>query len=70
MSSAFKALPRFQFLGLPMLSWVALMSIACLYILLNRTQQGRVMYAVGGNPDDVCFWPDALRNHRTSRQGK
>ena len=51
MSPAFKALPRAEFLGLPMLSWVAVTCVICLYILLNRTAMGRAFYAVGGNPD-------------------
>ena len=48
MSPSFKALPRTVFLGLPILSWVALTSIVCLYTLLTRTPLGRSFYAVGG----------------------
>lgn len=55
MSPAFKALPRLQLLGIPILSWAALMCIACLYILLNRTQLGRAFYAVGGNPNAAVY---------------
>ena len=55
MSPAFKALPRFDLLGLPILSWAAIISIACLYILLNRTPLGRSLYAVGGNPNAAVY---------------
>lgn len=55
MSPAFKALPRAEFLGLPILSWVAVTCVICLYILLNRTAMGRAFYAVGGNPDAAVY---------------
>ena len=55
MSPSFKALPRTVFLGLPILSWVALTSIVCLYVLLTRTPLGRSFYAVGGNPDAAVY---------------
>ncbi|MFK8076608.1 MAG: ABC transporter permease [Granulosicoccus sp.] len=55
MSPSFKALPRLILFGLPMLSWVALLSIACMYVLLNRTQLGRAFYAVGGNPNAAIY---------------
>ncbi len=55
MNPAFKALPRFDILGLPILSWAAIISIACSYILLNRTPLGRSLYAVGGNPNAAVY---------------
>ena len=55
MSPAFKALPRFSLLGMPVLSWVALLCIALLYVLFNRTSMGRSMYAVGGNPNAAVY---------------
>lgn len=55
MSPAFKALPRMSILGIPILSWAALMSIACIYVLLTRTPMGRAFYAVGGNPDAAVY---------------
>ena len=55
MSPAFKALPRATVLGLPILSWCALVAIACLYVLLNRTPMGRAFYAVGGNPQAAVY---------------
>lgn len=55
MSPAYKALPRLDVIGIPMLSWAALLSIVCLYILLNRTPMGRALYAVGGNPNAAVY---------------
>ena len=55
MSPAFKALPRSEMLGLPILSWIALICILCMYVLLTRTPQGRAFYAVGGNPDAAVY---------------
>lgn len=55
MSPPFKALPRFTVFGITTLSWVAVMSIACMYILLTRTHYGRALYAVGGNPNAAVY---------------
>lgn len=55
MSPAFKALPRLELLGLPVLSWVAVTCVICLYVLLTRTPMGRAFYAVGGNPDAAVY---------------
>ncbi len=55
MSPAFKALPRAEVLGLPMLSWVALICIALMYFVVTRTPQGRAFFAVGGNPDAAVY---------------
>lgn len=55
MSPAFKALPRLTVLGLPVLSWFAIVSIIGIYVLLTRTAQGRALYAVGGNPNAAVY---------------
>lgn len=55
MSPAFKALPRMNIIGIPVLSCFALMSIACVYVLLTRTALGRALYAVGGNPNAAVY---------------
>ena len=55
MSPAFKAFPRMELLGIPVLSWLAIMSIVCLYILLTRTPLGRAFFAVGGNPNAAVY---------------
>ncbi len=55
MSPAYKALPRLDVLGIPILSWVAVLCIGCLYVLLNRTPHGRALFAVGGNPNAAVY---------------
>jgi len=55
MSPTFKALPRSSFLGLPVLSWFAVVSIAGMFVLLTRTPQGRALYAVGGHPNAAVY---------------
>ncbi len=41
MSDAFKAVPREVILGLPVLSWVAILIIGLFYVLMTRTALGR-----------------------------
>ncbi len=55
MSAAYKALPRAELLGLPVLSWVAILCIAGAVVLVNRTPFGRALYAAGGNPDAAVY---------------
>ncbi|THD82319.1 ABC transporter permease [Aliigemmobacter aestuarii] len=55
MSPAFKAFPRTQFLGLPVLSWVAIVAVIAFYVLMTRTTLGRAIYAVGGNPHAAVY---------------
>ena len=55
MSRAFKALPRTELLGLPLLAWCALVVVAAVAVFLARTPTGRAMYAVGGNPDAAVY---------------
>lgn len=55
MSPAFKAVPRAAFLGLPVLSWVAILVIAAFVLLVNRTPLGRSFYAVGGNAHAAVY---------------
>ena len=55
MSDAYKAFPRFSAFGVATLSWAAVLCIACLYVLLNRTSMGRAFYAVGGNPNAAVY---------------
>jgi rhamnose transport system permease protein len=50
MSDTFKAFPRSSLLGLPVLSWFALASVAAIQVLYTRTAFGRALYATGGNP--------------------
>ncbi|WP_252945296.1 ABC transporter permease [Oceanicola sp. 502str15] len=55
MSAAFKAFPRFEFLGLPMLSWTAILVVLVFTIVMSRTTLGRAAYAVGGNPHAATY---------------
>lgn len=49
MSPAFIGFQRAQILGLPVLSWTAVLVVA-LFLLMTRTALGRSIYAVGVNP--------------------
>ena len=55
MSAAYKALPRALFLGLPVLTWIAVAVVALAVILFTRTPLGRAFYAVGGNPGAAVY---------------
>ena len=49
MSPAFLELPRTVLLGLPVLSWAAILAIVLAAVLFTRTGLGRAFYATGGN---------------------
>ncbi|MEX3007651.1 ABC transporter permease [Hoeflea sp. TYP-13] len=55
MSDSFKALPRVVFLGLPVLSWVAIAVVGLFAVLVTRAPLGRAFFAVGGNPDAAVY---------------
>jgi rhamnose transport system permease protein len=55
MTAGFKALPRAVFLGLPVMSWIAMAIIAVFALVLTRTPLGRAFYAVGGNPHAAVY---------------
>lgn len=55
MSDAFKAFPRAQILGLPVMSWIAILVVVALAVLLARTETGRAFFAAGGNPDAATY---------------
>ena len=50
MSAAFKAFPRANLLGLPVMSWIAIAAVILFTLVLSRTTLGRAFYAAGGNP--------------------
>ncbi len=52
---AFLALPRTEALGLPVLSWTAVVAIAAATVVFGRTGVGRGWYAVGGNPAAAVY---------------
>jgi rhamnose transport system permease protein len=55
MSRAFVAFPRLQFLGLTLLTWLALVMAAAFVIFLRRTRVARDIYAAGGNPGAASY---------------
>jgi len=55
MSDSFKAFPRADILGLPVLSWIAILVLVAFFVLIGRTPLGRAFYAVGGNPHAAVY---------------
>lgn len=55
MSPAFKAFPRTEILGLPVLGWIAIVTVIGFTILMTRTTLGRAFYAAGGNPHAATY---------------
>ncbi|WP_323765407.1 ABC transporter permease [Marinovum sp.] len=55
MSPAFKAFPRAEFLGLPVLSWTAILVVILFTVVMSRTTLGRAAYAAGGNPHAATY---------------
>jgi rhamnose transport system permease protein len=55
MTDGFKALPRAHLFGLPVLSWIAILTIAIFAVLIRRTPIGRAFFAVGGNPNAAVY---------------
>jgi rhamnose transport system permease protein len=50
MSPDFINFQRAAFLGLPVLSWIAIIVIALFFMVMTRTAVGRSIYAIGVNP--------------------
>ena len=50
MSTAFIQFQRGLFLGIPILTWFAIVIAALFYLLMTRTPFGRAVYAIGVNP--------------------
>ena len=55
MSASFKAFPRAELLGIPMLSWIAILAVILFFFVMTRTTLGRAFYAVGGNPHAAVY---------------
>lgn len=55
MSATFTGFPRTILLGLPVLSWVAIITVIVFGIMMARTQFGRSVFAVGGNPHAAVY---------------
>lgn len=55
MSPAFISVPRAEFLGLPAMSWFAIVVVAIFAFALRATKTGRAFYATGGNPTAAVY---------------
>jgi rhamnose transport system permease protein len=55
MSAAFTGFPRAVFLGLPVLSWTAIVTVIIFAVMMARTPLGRSIFAVGGNPHAAVY---------------
>ena len=55
MSRGFLAFPRIEFLGLSLLSWLALVVAAVFVLALRRSRVARDLYAAGGNPEAANY---------------
>ena len=55
MSKAFTGFPRAAFLGLPVLSWIAILTVIVFGVMMSRTALGRSIFAVGGNPHAAIY---------------
>lgn len=55
MSDAFTGFPRAELIGIPLLSWIAIVVAALFFVIVARTPLGRAFYAVGGNPNAAVY---------------
>lgn len=55
MSPAFVAGTRFDVLGLPILSWYAIVIVIGFLVMMTRTTIGRAFYAIGVNPTAAVY---------------
>ncbi|WEK02843.1 MAG: ABC transporter permease [Candidatus Devosia phytovorans] len=55
MSPDFIALQRTIFLGLPVMSWIAIVTALIFWLTMTRTALGRAIYAIGVNPTAAVY---------------
>jgi rhamnose transport system permease protein len=55
MSPSFLGVPRFDLLGVPLLSWAAVLMILIALVVFNLAPIGRAWFATGGNPTAAVF---------------
>jgi len=55
MTPGFLNFPRLPVLGMPLLSWIAIVIVLLMWGLLTRTPFGRAAYASGGNPTAAVY---------------
>ena len=54
-SARFKAFPRTELIGLPIMSWIAIAAVIAFSVVMTRTTLGRSFYAAGGNPHAATY---------------
>ncbi|MEM8841565.1 MAG: ABC transporter permease [Pseudomonadota bacterium] len=54
-SDGFKAFTRAQMLGLPVMSWIAILAVIAASVAMARAPLGRAFYAAGGNPHAATY---------------
>ena len=54
-SDPFKAFPRAELFGLPVMSWIAIAAVLFFSLVMTRTTLGRAFYAAGGNPHAATY---------------
>ncbi|MFS4437417.1 ABC transporter permease [Paracoccaceae bacterium GXU_MW_L88] len=55
MSASFTGFPRAEFLGMPVLGWIAILMVGLMLLVMQRTTLGRSFFAVGGNPHAAVY---------------
>ncbi|RKF17870.1 ABC transporter permease [Alginatibacterium sediminis] len=55
MSATFLEIPRYVFLGLPILGWCSVIVIAAMYYFTRHRQLGRKIYAAGNSPTAAYY---------------
>lgn len=55
LSDPFKAFPRAEILGLPVMSWITIAAVLFFSLVMSRTTLGRAFYAAGGNPHAATY---------------
>jgi rhamnose transport system permease protein len=55
MSPSFIAIPRADILGLPAMSWFAIVVVAIFAVVMRFTRIGRAFFATGGNPTAAVY---------------
>ena len=54
-SDAFKSFTRAELLGLPTMSWIAILVVAVFSVVMTHSTLGRAFYAAGGNPHAATY---------------
>ena len=55
MTPDFIAITRAMFLGLPVLSWAAILTAVAFFVVMTRSPIGRAIYAIGVNPTAAVY---------------